>query len=232
MSNVRPLGPMPTLGTEQLMRLLEKNLPAVDHRNEVIEEIGESSLGMRLPVLDIYLSKDLPAGSGQVVLSGPIVVGFADTALYACIHAFYGAEVFAAIVNLNVSFFRVGCIPPNIYSKSRTSPEKPGSICRAFCTSSEAIAVEMSTSTDYTARSRRWRQVQVMHMEGGSEAVRCTVGDVRSDSPVTVQRPGCARCQRCASTKRSSLGTIGTCTWAAESEGQLLPASSCACRRS
>lgn len=98
---------MPTLGTEQLMRLLEKNLPAVDHRNEVIEEIGESSLCMRLPVLDIYLSKDLPAGSGQVVLSGPIVVGFADTALYACIHAFYGAEVFAAIVNLNVSFFRV-----------------------------------------------------------------------------------------------------------------------------
>ena len=34
-------------------------------------------------------------------------MGFSDTALYACIHAFYGASVFAAIVSFNVSFFRV-----------------------------------------------------------------------------------------------------------------------------
>ena len=98
---------MSRLNARELMDLLAKNLPVVDHRNEVIEEIGTDFVRMRLPVLDAYLSQDLPAGSGQVVLSAPVMMGFADTALYACVHAFYGAKVFAAIVNFNVSFFRV-----------------------------------------------------------------------------------------------------------------------------
>ena len=35
------------------------------------------------------------------------MMGLADTALYSCIHAFYGASVLAAIVSFNVSFFYV-----------------------------------------------------------------------------------------------------------------------------
>ncbi|MEQ1887499.1 MAG: PaaI family thioesterase [Bryobacteraceae bacterium] len=89
------------------MQLLEKNLPAVDHRKEIVEETGQNSVRMRLPVQDSYVSRDLPEGSGQVVLSGPVTMGFADTAMYACVHAFYGREVFAALVSLNISFFRV-----------------------------------------------------------------------------------------------------------------------------
>jgi acyl-coenzyme A thioesterase PaaI-like protein len=95
------------LNPSELTQLLKKNLPAVDHRNEIVEEVGQDSLRMRLFVLDSYVSQDLPAGSGQVVLSGPVMMGFADTAMYACVHAVYGREVFAALVSLNVSFFRV-----------------------------------------------------------------------------------------------------------------------------
>ena len=97
---------MALLNAAELVTLLEKNLPAADHRNEIIEEIGRDSLRMRLPVHDSYLSHDLPQGSGQMLISGPVMMGFADTAMYACIHAFYGADVFATIVSLNVSFLR------------------------------------------------------------------------------------------------------------------------------
>jgi acyl-coenzyme A thioesterase PaaI-like protein len=95
------------LSASEITDLLQKNLPSVDHRNEVIISVNANSLSMRLPVVKDYLSKDLPAGSGQIVLSGPIMLGFADTAMYACVHASYGSEVLAVIVNFNVSFFRL-----------------------------------------------------------------------------------------------------------------------------
>ncbi len=96
-----------TLSKIELTQLLERHLPEVDHRGEIVEEIGHDFLRIRLPVLDGYASHDLPAGSGQAVLSGPVMMGFSDTAMYACVHAFYGNEVFAVLVNLNISFFRV-----------------------------------------------------------------------------------------------------------------------------
>ncbi len=98
---------MSTLSPSEILALLKRNLPIEDQRGEIIEEIGASHLRMRLPVVPEYLSHDLPPGSGQTVLSGPIAMGFADTAMYACVHAFYGADIFAAMVNFNVSFFSV-----------------------------------------------------------------------------------------------------------------------------
>ena len=98
---------MSTSSSPEILALLKRNLPIEDQRGEVIEEIGVSHLRMRLPVVPEYLSHDLPPGSGQTVLSGPIAMGFADTAMYACVHAFYGANVLAVIVNLNVSFVSV-----------------------------------------------------------------------------------------------------------------------------
>jgi acyl-coenzyme A thioesterase PaaI-like protein len=98
---------MSKLSLPEVLTLLKRNLPTEDQRGEIIEEIGASHLYMRLPVVPEYLSHDLPPGSGQTVLSGPIVMGFADTAMYACVHAFYGADVLAMIVNFNVSFLRV-----------------------------------------------------------------------------------------------------------------------------
>ena len=98
---------MSTLSPPEILTLLKRNLPIEDHRGEIIEAIGASHLRMRLPVAPEYLSHDLPPGSGQAVLSGPITMGFADTAMYACVHAFYGADILAVIVNFNVSFLSV-----------------------------------------------------------------------------------------------------------------------------
>ena len=98
---------MATLSPSEILALLKRNLPTEDQRGEIIEEIGASHLRMRLPIVTEYLSHDLPPGSGQTVLSGPIAMSFADTAMYACVHAFYGADVLAVIVNFNVSFLSV-----------------------------------------------------------------------------------------------------------------------------
>ena len=85
---------MSTLSPPEVLALLKRNLPIEDQRGEIIEEIGASHLRMRLPVVPEYLSHDLPLGSGQTVLSGPIAMGFADTAMYACVHAFYTVPTF------------------------------------------------------------------------------------------------------------------------------------------
>ena len=98
---------MTTLRPPEILALLKRNLPIEDQRGETIEEIGASHLRIRLPVAPDYLSYDFPPGSGQSVLSGPITMGFADTAMYACIHAFYGADVLAVMVNFNISFLSV-----------------------------------------------------------------------------------------------------------------------------
>ncbi|MGE3772542.1 MAG: PaaI family thioesterase [Gammaproteobacteria bacterium] len=95
------------MNAQEIAALLHRELPPVDHRGEMIEEIGKSRLRMRLPALPEYVSRDLPPGSGQSMLSAPIMMGFADTAMFAAIHAFYGARAIGAIVNFNVSFMRI-----------------------------------------------------------------------------------------------------------------------------
>lgn len=95
------------MSPRDLRNLLNRNLPAVDQRGEIVEEVGADFVRLRLPVIESYFSHDLPEGSGQKLLSAPILVGFAETALYACAHAFYGTQVFVATLTLNVSFLRV-----------------------------------------------------------------------------------------------------------------------------
>ena len=87
-----------------LERLLRRNLPAVDHRDEIVEEVGADFVRLRLPMRHEYVG---PASlDGEGIVSGPITMGFADTALYACVHAFYGEDVVAVIATFNVSFLR------------------------------------------------------------------------------------------------------------------------------
>jgi acyl-coenzyme A thioesterase PaaI-like protein len=91
---------------DDLQSLLLRNLPEVDHRGEVVDEVGPDSVRLRMPVLDTYLSHDLPPGSGKNVLSGPIEMGFAETAMYACVHAVYGPMVSASTVSFTGMFLR------------------------------------------------------------------------------------------------------------------------------
>ncbi len=95
------------MNAAELETLLRRELSPVDHHGEIIEVIGDVHLKMRLPVLPNYMSKDMPPGSGQMMLSAPIMMGLADTAMYAAIHAFYGAAAIGEIVNFNISFMRV-----------------------------------------------------------------------------------------------------------------------------
>jgi len=97
---------MTALTASALTQLLRRNLPAVDHRGEIVEEIGADFVRLRLPIRAEYMGPADASVNGEGILSGPITMGFADTALYACVHAFYGEHVVAVIASFNVSFLR------------------------------------------------------------------------------------------------------------------------------
>ena len=90
-----------------LQQLLLRNLPAVDQRGEVVEEIGDDFVRLRLPLRDEYVGPVAAGIDGRGIVSGSVTMGFADTALYACVHAFYGEHVLAVIATFNVAFLRV-----------------------------------------------------------------------------------------------------------------------------
>lgn len=98
---------MPTaLTAAALEQLLRRSLPAVDHRGEAVEHVGADFVRLRLPMRAEYVGPASASTSGEGIVSGPITMGFADTALYACVHAFYGEDVVAVIVSINASFLR------------------------------------------------------------------------------------------------------------------------------
>lgn len=97
---------MNVLKVPEVEALIRTHLPIADHRGEVIDRIDGHQLWMRLPMRAEYLSHDLPPETGNKLVSAPVMMGLADTAMYAAVHAFYGSDAFGAIVSLNVSFLR------------------------------------------------------------------------------------------------------------------------------
>jgi uncharacterized protein (TIGR00369 family) len=94
------------LSKTELEDLLIRNLPAVDHHDEVVEQIGDGNVRIRVPFREEYLGADIWGDSDQVVFSGPMVMALADTAMYGCIHANLGRDVVAVIVTINITFLR------------------------------------------------------------------------------------------------------------------------------
>ncbi|WJR77672.1 PaaI family thioesterase [Bradyrhizobium sp. NP1] len=95
---------MPLLTAEQAQRTITTNLPPVDHHNEVVEAVGPDTLRLRLPFRPDYLGAEpWQDGSGRV-FSGPMVMGFADTAMYCCVMAALGTSVIPVMANFNVTF--------------------------------------------------------------------------------------------------------------------------------
>jgi acyl-coenzyme A thioesterase PaaI-like protein len=95
---------MPLLTAEQAQRTITTNLPPVDHHNEVVEAVGPDTLRLRLPFRPDYLGAEpWQDGSGRV-FSGPMVMGFADTAMYCCVMAALGMSVIPVMANFNVTF--------------------------------------------------------------------------------------------------------------------------------
>jgi acyl-coenzyme A thioesterase PaaI-like protein len=96
---------MPILTIEEVQAALGK-LPVVDHHGEIVEYVGDGELRMRLPFRREYMGRDVWKGSGVNVYSGPMVLGFADTAMYACIVGTFGGKVLGIIQTMTTNFLR------------------------------------------------------------------------------------------------------------------------------
>ena len=92
--------------TPQEVQAALSKLPVVDHHGEVVEQVGDGELRMRLPFKPDYMGRDVWKGSGARVYSGPMVLGFADTAMYACIVGTLGADTLGIIQTMTANFLR------------------------------------------------------------------------------------------------------------------------------
>lgn len=103
---------MPALSQMALKALMVTNLPPVDQHDEIVEDMDEGWVRIRLPFRQDFLgadpwpSADEGSPTGGVVFSGPLIMGFADTVMYSCIHAMLGPDIISVMVNLMVTFLR------------------------------------------------------------------------------------------------------------------------------
>ncbi len=103
---------MPTLSQTDVKALIVSNLPPVDQHDEIVEAVGEDWIRIRLPFQQAYLGTDPwrsdneGVSTAQVVFSGPMLMGFADTVMYSCVHAALGHDIVAVMANLMVTFLR------------------------------------------------------------------------------------------------------------------------------
>jgi acyl-coenzyme A thioesterase PaaI-like protein len=90
----------------ELKDVISKNLPAIDQHGEVVERVGLGEVRLRLPFRKEYLGADVWGNTGDAVYSGPMVMGFADTAMYSCIHTALECGVVPVIATLTITFLR------------------------------------------------------------------------------------------------------------------------------
>ena len=81
-------------------------LPAIDRHGEVIEHVADGELQMRLPFRSEFMGRDVWKSSGARVYSGPTVLGFADTAMYACIIGSLGPDTVGIVQTTTTNFLR------------------------------------------------------------------------------------------------------------------------------
>lgn len=86
--------------------LIVRNLPRIDHHQEIVEEIGQDSIRVRLPYRADYMGTEPWQDGAGHVFSGPMVMGLADTTMYGCVIAALGPNVIPVIANLNITFLR------------------------------------------------------------------------------------------------------------------------------
>lgn len=94
------------LSADETQRLIEINLPPIDHHGEMVESVGDDRIRIRLPYNETFLGAEPWGSGGGLVFSGPMVVGFADTAMYACVLAALGRDVIPVMTTLTITFLR------------------------------------------------------------------------------------------------------------------------------
>jgi uncharacterized protein (TIGR00369 family) len=87
------------LDAAQLAALLSDTLPAIDYHGVEVEEVGDQEVRLRLPYDPAFV------GAGGI-FSGPTLLGFADTALYAAAQAATGDSVRALVSTMSVTFLK------------------------------------------------------------------------------------------------------------------------------
>lgn len=112
-----------------LHTFLSACLPASDMRGIEVKKVEDGSVELSLRLAADQLSVDLPRGSGQTVVSGPLMLGLGDTAMYAAVHSALGPDVFAVILSNNTSFFRLAT-PTALLAKAKVL-RKTRAICFA-----------------------------------------------------------------------------------------------------
>jgi acyl-coenzyme A thioesterase PaaI-like protein len=94
------------LTAQETEALILRNLPTVDHHGEVVEAVGGDTIRVRLPFRPEFMGDEpWQDGSGRV-FSGPMVMGFADTAMYGCVIAALGEDVIPVMANYTITFLR------------------------------------------------------------------------------------------------------------------------------
>ncbi len=96
----------PVLTAKEAQATIIANLPTVDHHGEIVESVGPNTLRIRLPFKPEYLGTEPWQNRVGKVFSGPMVMGFADTAMYCCVMAALGTDVIPVMANLNITFLR------------------------------------------------------------------------------------------------------------------------------
>ena len=96
---------MPTLTPEEVQAALRK-LPVIDHHDEAVEHVGDGQVRMRLPFRREYMGRDVWKHGEGYVYSGPMVLGFADTAMYGCIVGTFGRKVLGIVQTMTTNFLR------------------------------------------------------------------------------------------------------------------------------
>ena len=94
------------LTASEVEQMIARNLPPIDHHGEKVEYVGSNSIRVRLPYNPAFMGAEpWQDGSGRV-FSGPMVMGFADTAMYCCVLAALGSEVIPVMATFTITFLR------------------------------------------------------------------------------------------------------------------------------
>ncbi len=101
-----------------LHAFLSASLPPADVIGLQVNSVADGSVELSLRIATNQLSVDFPRGSGQIVVSGPLMLGLGDTAMYAAVHSALGPDVFAVILSINTSFFRLAA-PTTLVARAK-----------------------------------------------------------------------------------------------------------------
>jgi acyl-coenzyme A thioesterase PaaI-like protein len=96
----------PRLNAGQVEQAIIRNLPTIDHHDEVVESVGPNSIRIRLPYRQEFMGTELWQDGSGGVFSGPTVMGIADTTMYGCVLAALGPDVIPVMANFNITFLQ------------------------------------------------------------------------------------------------------------------------------